>query len=59
MDFETLAAAAAELAERMALLATLPAMPGDTAVTWLEHRAEAQDLVELIGAGLNFMVTPA
>jgi hypothetical protein len=54
-DLDYLAVFAAELAERIALLATLPAEPGDTAATYLEHRAEALELVESIAAGLQRM----
>jgi hypothetical protein len=57
-DLDLLAVFAAELAERIALLATLPAAPGDTAATYLEHRAEALELVESIAAGLQRMELP-
>lgn len=57
-DLDTLAAFAAELAERVSLLATLPAEPGDTAVEYLEHRAEALELVEAIASGLQLMAVP-
>lgn len=57
-DLDLLAAFAAELAERVALLASLPAEPGDTAVAYLEHRAEALELVESIAAGLQTMAVP-
>lgn len=59
MDIESLAAAAAELAERLAILATSPALPGDSAMRWLDHREEALGLVELVGGGLHMMATPA
>lgn len=58
-DLDLLAVFAAELAERIALLASLPAEPGDTAVAYLEHRAEALELVETIAAGLQTMAVPA
>jgi hypothetical protein len=59
MDIDFLAAAAAELAERFAALATEPALPGDSAMRWLDHREEAISLAELITAGLHLMRTPA
>lgn len=58
MDLETLASAAAELAERMTLLATLTALPGDSAVIWLEHRDECRELANLISGGLLIVGTP-
>lgn len=59
VDLDTLALFASELAERVALLASLPAEPGDSAVTYLEHRAEALELVEAIASGLQWMRLPA
>lgn len=58
-DMEMLAAAAAELAERVQLLATASAEPGDSAVAYLENRAECLELIELVGVGLHFMQVPA
>lgn len=58
MDIE-LTAAVAELAERLELLATLPAEPGDSAATYLEHRAEALELIDVLHAGLLAMAVPA
>lgn len=56
---ERLQAAAAELVERLDYLATAPALPGDSAVRWLDNREECLDIIAELSVGLHFMETPA
>jgi hypothetical protein len=59
MDLEAIAAAAVELGERLTAMATMQALPGDSAMHWHDHREEALGLVELVTAGLHLMAVPA
>lgn len=56
---ERVQAAAAELLERVNMLATAQALPGDSAMRWLDNREECLDLIEVLSVGLHFMETPA
>lgn len=56
---ERLQAAARELVERVDRLATDQALPGDSAMRWLDNREECLDLIAELSVGLHFMETPA
>lgn len=51
MDFDFLAAAAAELSERFAALAAVSAKPGTVPVAWFEHAGDCRELLQLLNAG--------
>lgn len=55
---DELLAAARELVERLEVLDTARALPGDEAVEWLEHLAECEAIVEGLGSGLLLVGRP-
>jgi hypothetical protein len=56
---ERIEAAAEELLQRIKRLGTDQALPGDSAMRWLDNREECLDIIAELSIGLHFMETPA